>query len=95
LKFCDNDKKKERETIDAIVKKGNLREKILECRVKNYKNYEVSAKYANHENVKNNYTKKEKRTTRQLNKKKRIEQKRLIDNRKKEIRYLKRWIIIK
>jgi hypothetical protein len=39
--------------------------------------------------------KKEKRTTRQLNKKKRIEQKRLIDNRKKEIRYLKRWIIIK
>jgi hypothetical protein len=95
LKFCDNDKKKERETIDAIVKKGNLREKILECRVKNYKNYEVSAKYANHENVKNNYSKKEKRTTRQLNKKKRIEQKRLIDNRKKEIRYLKRWIIIK
>jgi 3-hydroxy-3-methylglutaryl CoA synthase len=64
LKFCDRDKKKERETIDAIVKKGNLREKILERRVKNYKNYEVSAKYANHENVKNNYTKKEKRTTR-------------------------------
>jgi hypothetical protein len=26
LRFCDNDKKKERETISAIVKKGSLKE---------------------------------------------------------------------